>query len=139
MRSLKRSGIDAVIVFVCVLAAGCLQGQQSPAGKPNTVAGDEYAVYAAALDDVVGGTSYVVLDPTSIQGKPENIERALNFPIKDADRITDDLVNDFKAKNQKPHPIGQYFPDHERDETSRAENAGVCGGRLGARRSSALP
>lgn len=108
MNLAKHNRIAFVLAFVCVFAIGLLESIDS--GKPDAATADEYAVYAAAMKDVVGGPSYVVMDTTSIHGKPDDLDNALDFPIKDADRITVDLRSDFKASNQRPSPIAQHFP-----------------------------
>jgi hypothetical protein len=99
--------LGLVLAFVGVCAVGLLESKDS--GKPATT--DEYAVYAVALEEVVGGYSYVLMNMTSIGGKPEAIDRALSFPIEDADLLTTDLVSDFKAKNQQPSVLAKSFPN----------------------------
>ncbi len=92
----------------CLLLTGILPAQDPPKADPG--AGEEYAVYAAALKEAVGGFSYVVVSTTTLHGKPEQIEKALTFPIEHDKLITQDLVKDFKFKNLKPQTIADHFP-----------------------------
>jgi hypothetical protein len=110
MGSLNHSRISAVIVFVCTLVVGCLQGQQSPAGKTNAVTADEYAVYAAAMTKATGSVSFVVMETTWIHGKPEDLDRTLSFIDGQIGPLSAELRKDFKSKNQQLHPLAQRFP-----------------------------
>jgi hypothetical protein len=106
LKTYYRTGF--VVAFVCIFAIGVLVSKE--AGTPDAATTDEYAVYAAAMEEAVGGRSYVVISTTSTHDKPEKLDSALNFPIEFEKAVTDDLVNDFKTKNQKSHPITQQFP-----------------------------
>ena len=97
----------AVVAFLCLTAIGSLVANEP---KLNATTSDEYAVYSAALEEAVGGGSYVVLDMTTIHGRLEDLDRALRFPIEDAKYITADLTTDFKSKNRQRHAIAQRFP-----------------------------
>ena len=105
---MNRYGIAFVFALVSVFAAGVLESKE-PA-KPDAAAAEEYAVYAAAMQDAVGGAGYVVIDTTSTHDKPEKLNSALSFPIEFDKLVTGDLVRDFTAKNQTSHPITQQFP-----------------------------
>jgi hypothetical protein len=103
----KHRRIAFVLAFVCVFAIGWVESKDSD--KPDAAA-DEYAVYATAVDVAVGGGTYIVVDTTSTHDKPEKLDSALSFPIEFAETITDDLVKDFKTKNETQHPLVQQFP-----------------------------
>lgn len=101
-----------IILSVSLILSGLLLGQDSP--KPEAATSEEYSVYAAALQEVVGGFSFVVVSTTSMPDKPEQVEKALSFPIEFESLITQDLVEDFKAKNKSPQLLGNHFPPEMR-------------------------
>jgi len=103
---LKINGV-IVVLLCCLLSIGL---EAKTLDRPDAVTSDDYAVYLAAMEKVVGGGSYVVLDTTTIHGEPDKLDKALSFPIEDADRITADLIEDFKFKNRKPQTIARPFP-----------------------------
>lgn len=115
---MKHYRIAFILAFVCALTVGMIHSKES--SDLAIAISDEYVVYAVAMEEVVGGGSYVVMDTTSIHDKPENLDRALSFPaspkvsnqgnLVETNFLTEDLVKDFKAKNQKGHPLGQLFP-----------------------------
>jgi len=104
----KCSRLVFSLAFVCTLTIALLGAKDS--GNVHATTADDYAVYSVAMEDVVGGGSYVVLDTTTIHGKPEDLDSALNFPIEDAKLITADLLNDFRTKNHQSYAIAQHFP-----------------------------
>jgi hypothetical protein len=114
--------------IVLVLAAALAV---SPAGRGQSApAAEEYAVYAAALREAVGGVSFVVLDTTGLSVRPADLDKALNFPVEHLKLVTADLIADFKSKNRKPSAIAGHFPDGLRVTViGEKERAGAFGGR----------
>jgi hypothetical protein len=100
--------VISVAAFICVLAVGLIHSQAAPSSE--TIPAEEYEVYAVALDHMVGGTSYVIIDTTSTHDKPENLGHALRFPIEYEKLVTGELVRDFKEKNTHRYAIAQQFP-----------------------------
>ncbi len=80
-------------------------------GSADSIAAEEYEVYAAALDNMVGSTSYVIIDTTSIHGDVKDLDRALAFPTEFDKFVTPDLVQDFTKKNKQRCKIGKHFPE----------------------------
>ena len=111
MRELVKRYKVVLILACCMLSARLVA---TTLDRPDAATGEDYAVYLAAMEKVVGGNSYVILDTTTIRDQPEKLDKALSFPIEDADRITDDLVEDFKYKNRKPQTILRPFPSGTR-------------------------
>lgn len=111
----------ALVAALAVSPAG--RGQPAPAME-------EYAVYGAALREVVGGVSFVVLDTTGLSVRPADLDKALNFPVEHLKLVTADLIADFKSKNRKPSAVAGHFPDGLRVTViSEKERADAFGGR----------
>ncbi len=106
----RRERLAPVLVILIGLAlSGAVRRSQAvPSSDP--VPAEEYAVYAAAMQQVVGGISFLVVDTTSMPNKPSEIPEALSFPLEDAPRLTSDMVDDFKTKNSGPHTLAEDFP-----------------------------
>ncbi len=102
-------GTTALFLFVGLALSGTLLRSQAVAPLA-AVPAEEYAVYAAAMLKVVHGSSFVVVDTTSMHNKPGEIPAALNFPPEDKPRLTADLVGDFKMKNSAPSTLASGFP-----------------------------
>jgi hypothetical protein len=101
--------VSALVLLVgLALSRAALLSQAVPSA--GTVSPEEYAVYAAAMQKVVGGVSFVVIDRTSLHDKPGEIPAALRFPLEDTPRLTSDLVSDFKARNRESHALTNGFP-----------------------------
>jgi hypothetical protein len=108
-RTHLRHGTTALFLLVGLAVAGTLlQGQAAVSGA--TVPAEEYAVYAAAMQKVLRGVSFVVIDTTSMYHKPHELPAALTFPLEDKPRLTTDLVSDFKKKNGRPSTLADRFP-----------------------------
>jgi len=108
-RARFRNGATALFLFVgLALSGAALRPQKVP--PPATVPAEEYAVHAAAMQKVLRGVSFVVIDTTSMRNKPSEIPAALTFPPEDKPRLTSDLVSDFKAKNSRPSTLADGFP-----------------------------
>ena len=105
---MRKLTIVFALVVACMLSLDSLYSEDK--GKADAIASDEYAVYTAAMEQAVGALFYVVMDTTSMHDKPENIDRALSFPVEHGNLITEDLVKDFRFRNQQSHRLTQNFP-----------------------------
>ena len=108
-RTHLRHGTTALSLLVGLAVSGTLlRSQAGPSAA--AVPAEEYAVYAAAMQKVLRGVSFVVIDTTSMHDKPGQIPAALAFPPEDKPRLTSNLVGDFKAKNSRPTTLADDFP-----------------------------
>ncbi len=97
------------IIFLCLLAVEATPCKTS--SQIHDAVADEYSVYAAALDKYVGSGSYVAAATTFVPVREKELDRALSFPIDDADHLSRALIEDFKSRNRHSQPLAQHFPE----------------------------
>lgn len=105
-KKLERSATLAIVIVACALGSPRAQ----TVGKPSVVQAEDYAVYAAAMKEIVGGRSFVVMDTTWVHGGPENLDRTLPFIEGRIGPLPDDLRDDFRDKNRQRYLLAPHFP-----------------------------
>jgi len=99
----------APIVVCLLLLAGCANPSPTanPAPTPDFDA-EELAVYAALIEQryASGHQLIVIEEETSPFIQPDEFDSALQRVKENLPGLSDATLEDFRAKNQEPHPVG---------------------------------